>query len=382
MESLVLHSYGANAQQNKYGEKTEVTTLSKEEEEKACLAAMAIATGNAALMVLKTVIELGVLEIIKNAGLSTHVSATEIVNQLPTTNPNATSVLERMLRHLAGYSLLTHSRKTLPDGRVERLYGLTPVTKYLTNYKDGFSFAPLFIMLQDKVLVEGWSCLKDVVLNGGDIAFNSAHGIHVFDYCGVDPRFNDLFNAAMSNYSTITMMKILESYDGFKGISTLVDVGGGVGATLNMILSKYPTIKGINFDLPHVIEKAPSYPGVEHVGGSMFTDAIPKGDAIFTKLVFHSWTDEECLKIFKNCYLALPDHGKVIVCEHLIPADIETRDSAKIPYNIDANMLTLTSGKERTKEEFEALAKQAGFEGFRVACFALHTGVMEFIKKY
>jgi caffeic acid 3-O-methyltransferase len=29
-----------------------------------------------------------------------------------------------------------------------------------------------------------------------------------------------------------------------------------------MIVSKYPSIRGINFDLPHVIEDAPSYPGM------------------------------------------------------------------------------------------------------------------------
>ncbi|GAB4846346.1 hypothetical protein Ancab_025352, partial [Ancistrocladus abbreviatus] len=187
---------------------------------------MAIATGNAAYKVLKAVIELGVLEIMKNAGLSTHMSATEIANHLPTTNPNAASMLERMLRHLAGYSLLSYCRRTLPDGQVERLYGLTQVTKYLTNYKDGLSFAPFFILVQDKVFDEGWSCLKDAVLEGGEIAFDKGHGMPLFNYCGMDSRFNDVFNAAMSNFSTIAMMKILDTYNGFKGISTLVDVGG------------------------------------------------------------------------------------------------------------------------------------------------------------
>ncbi|GAB4826077.1 hypothetical protein Ancab_008948 [Ancistrocladus abbreviatus] len=75
MDSLLLRSY---AQQNKYAEsyeKREATTLSKEEEDEACLAAMAITTGNAAFKVLKVVIELGVLEIMKNAGRSTYMSA-------------------------------------------------------------------------------------------------------------------------------------------------------------------------------------------------------------------------------------------------------------------------------------------------------------------
>ena len=65
----------------------------------------------------------------------------------------------------------------------------------------------------------------------------------------------------MSNYSAIIMKKLLEIYKGFEGVSTLVDVGGDTGATLNMILSAYPTIKGINFDLPRVIEVAPNYKG-------------------------------------------------------------------------------------------------------------------------
>ena len=41
----------------------------------------------------------------------------------------------------------------------------------------------------------------------------------------------------------------------------MVDVGEGVGTTLGIITYKYPTIKAINFDLPHVIQHAVPYPG-------------------------------------------------------------------------------------------------------------------------
>lgn len=83
-----------------------------------------------------------------------------------------------------------------------------------------------------------------------------------FEYHGTDPRFNKIFNQGMSNHSTITMKKILETYKGFEGLKTVVDVGGGTGAVLSMIVATYPSIKGINFDLPHVIEDAPSLPGI------------------------------------------------------------------------------------------------------------------------
>ena len=57
------------------------------------------------------------------------------------------------------------------------------------------------------------------------------------------------------------MKTILECYHGFDNLKSVVDVGGGLGITINMIVSKHPTIKGINFDLPHVTRHAPLYPG-------------------------------------------------------------------------------------------------------------------------
>ena len=66
----------------------------------------------------------------------------------------------------------------------------------------------------------------------------------------------------MKDLNPLVMKKILEKYKGFEGLKLLVDVGGGDGTLLNMIISKYPTIKGVNFDLASVIEKSPSYPGM------------------------------------------------------------------------------------------------------------------------
>lgn len=56
--------------------------------------------------------------------------------------------------------------------------------------------------------------------------------------------------------------KILKHYIGFQHWKQLVDDGGDLGVTPSQITSKYPHIKGINFDLPHVVENAPSCPGI------------------------------------------------------------------------------------------------------------------------
>ncbi|KAG6435011.1 hypothetical protein SASPL_106659 [Salvia splendens] len=317
------------------------------EEEENFLFAMQLASASVLPMVLKAAIELDLLELIKRAGAGAFVSPADLAAQLPgggAANAAAPVMLDRILRLLASYAVLECRLETLENGDVGRRYGLAPVCKFLTKNDDGVSMAPLALMNQDKVLMESWYHLKDAVVDGG-IPFNKAYGMTAFEYHGTDPRFNTIFNQGMSNHSTITMKKILETYNGFDGVKTVVDVGGGTGATLNMILSKYPSIKGINFDLPHVIEDAPSYPGmcVEHVGGDMFV-SVPKGDAIFMKA---------------------PDTGL----------------ATKNVVHIDVIMLAHNpGGKERTEKEFHHLAKAAGFNHFHKACCAYNSWIMELLK--
>ncbi|CAA7048916.1 unnamed protein product [Microthlaspi erraticum] len=350
-------------------------------DEEANLFAMQLAGATVLPMVLTSALELDLLEIIsKNVALSGgQLSATEIASHLPTKNPAAPVMVDRILRLLAAYSILTCSVRKLPDGSVERLYGLGPVCKYLTRNEDGVSLAALCHLNRDRVFMESWYHLKDAVLEGG-IPFNKAFGMDAFEYQGADPRFNKVFNNGMSNHTTIVMTKILETYKGFEGLNSLVDVGGGIGVTLRMIVSKHPHIKGILYDLSHVIEEAVSYPGIEHVGGDMFVN-VPKADAIFMKWICHDWSDQHCLKFLTNCYEALPDNGKVIVAESILPVVPDSSLLTKEVVHMDCLMLAHNpGGKERTEKEFEALAKDSGFQGFQVVCRAYGTHIMEFLK--
>ncbi|KAF3644273.1 Caffeic acid 3-O-methyltransferase [Capsicum annuum] len=90
------------------------------------------------------------------AGPGAFISPSEIAAQLPTKNPEAPVMLDRMFRLLATYSVLNCTLRTLPDSRVERLYSLAPVCKFLTKNVDGVFVAPLLLMNQDKVLMESW----------------------------------------------------------------------------------------------------------------------------------------------------------------------------------------------------------------------------------
>ncbi|KAJ8419719.1 hypothetical protein Cgig2_007635 [Carnegiea gigantea] len=301
-------------------------------EEKAWSYAMVLSVGSALPMVLKTVIELDVLEIIKQAGPGAQLSLVEIMAELPTQNPQAPTMLDRLLQILASYSILTPSVQTLPDGRVERLYGLTPVCKFLTKDQDGHSLATQTLLCLDKDNTEAWYHLKDAILEGG-IPYDKSYGMSIFEHYAGDCKLSKLFSNAMVDMSTMVMKKILANYK-----------------------------------------------GVTHIGRDMFV-SVPKVDAIFIKSVFHNWDDEHCTKFMKNCYTALPDHGNVIACELFIPTIPETNDVARMAYHYDILMMVACNARERTQLEFEALGKAAGFEGSRVGCSSYDFKVMEFLKK-
>ncbi|KAK1370005.1 Caffeic acid O-methyltransferase [Heracleum sosnowskyi] len=279
----------------------------KLQEEASFMFAMHLVGASFLSMLLTTAVELDLLETISKAGPGAFVSPSELADQLPSTQHDTPLMLDRILRFLASHSVLNFKIRESKHGQIERLYGLTPVCKFLTKSSDGVSMAPRLLMHHHKIFIESWYHLKDAVLHGG-IPFEKAHGMTIFEYNAKNPRFSEVFNQAMSNHSTLTMKKILQTYNGFEGLKTVVDVGGGTGDTLSMIISKYPDIKGINFDLPNVVEDAPPHSGVEHVGGDMFV-SVPTGDAIFMKFICHNWSDEQCLKLLKNCYKALAKNG-------------------------------------------------------------------------
>jgi len=72
----------------------------------------------------------------------------------------------------------------------------------------------------------------------------------------------------------------------------------------------------------------------------------------------------------------------VIVCDYILPLASKTSHSARVAGNLDIGMLAYCGGgKERTEQEFVALAKEAGFESFTVVCSAYDLKVMGFLKK-
>ena len=133
-----------------------ITPAPQSSDEEACLYAQQLTSFSILPMTLKAAIELDLFEIIAKAGPGAHLSPAEIATQLPTENPQAAVMLDRILRLLASYSILTCTLDMTADGKEERRYGAAPVVKFLTKNEDGVSMSALALMTQDKVFMESW----------------------------------------------------------------------------------------------------------------------------------------------------------------------------------------------------------------------------------
>ena len=133
----------------------------------------------------------------------------------------------------------------------------------------GASYADYVLQHHQDALVAAWPRLHEAVLDPrGPEPFARANaGVPAYAYYGKDREANQVMLRAMTGVSEPFMDALLDGYGaddggGFRGVATLVDVGGSSGACLEMIMRRVPTIKeGINFDLPDVVADAPPIAG-------------------------------------------------------------------------------------------------------------------------
>ncbi|KAL2347210.1 hypothetical protein Fmac_001210 [Flemingia macrophylla] len=334
--------------------------------------------------VVNAAIDINLFNIIAKAESScdSTLSASQIASLFPNQHPQLANCLERILPLLASYSLLDCSIRTNQDATRERVYSLSPVGKYFAFDTDGSSLASLATVGHHGYHYL-WTNVKDAITKPNcNTHFENVYGLPIYQYMETNADLNHMFKIAMAQSSPIAMKRVIQSYKGFEGVSTLVDVGGGVGETLKLILSAYPSIKGINFDLPQMIQHALPHPGIEHIGGDMFKSVPNGGDAILLKTICHNWPDEDCIKFLKNCRKVLPPHGKVIVLEYILPEVPTSSGISKFTFGVDNAMMLAHGAKERTANEFEILCKNSGFSKFHLASdgISFTVGVMEFYK--
>ncbi|KAF9605714.1 hypothetical protein IFM89_018057 [Coptis chinensis] len=315
-------------------------------------------------MALKCVVELRIADIINSHGLPISLSeiAAGIQSTSSSSSPPNINYLFRIMRLLVRKGVFSSHA---PNQNEEKLYGLTNSSKWLLRDAD-FSMTPIIQAVTHHCSMDSFQKLNKCVEEGG-YAFAKANGCEIWEFASMNPEFNRLFNSGMASASKIAVDAILSGYkNGFDGLRSLVDVGGGTGTLIGEIVKAYPHLTGTNFDLPHVVATAPEHAGVVHVGGDMFVE-IPHADAIVMKWILHDWNDEDCVKILKNCHKAIANRGvKVIIVEIVLQPDgVAPLDETGLIF--DLSMIAHSSGgKERTETEWEKLLRDGGYSRHRI----------------
>jgi hypothetical protein len=293
---------------------------------------------------LHIVAELGIADLLGDEG-----QTAQSLAQPSGVNPQA---LHRVLRSLANHGIFVH------DG--ER-FGHNAASRLLRTDQPG-SMRSLARMMGLKVHWDAYREL-DFAVRTGQPGISAVIEGGLFGYLRAHPEDARLFHEAMAGKSFAQIEPIVAAYD-FSRFKTIGDIGGGLGHLLNAVLERAPRARGVLFDLPQVIERArhDANARITYVGGDFFKNPIPPCDAYMLMTVLHDWSDDESITILKNIKAGAPPAAKVLIMEGVVQPD--ARDNFLL--DLDIEMLAMTTGRERTEKEWNAVISGAGMHLARV----------------
>jgi SAM-dependent methyltransferase len=307
---------------------------------------------------------LGIADVLKDGPKSI-----EELAQAPDTHAPS---LYRLLRYLAsrGIFIETGNGQIAQTELSEGLRSDLPTSAYY-----------LARMYGGELQWKAWGDLE-YSIHTGKAAVEHVSGQKLWGYLTAHPEEAQIYAHALTGASGILNQAIARSYD-FSSYNTVVDVGGGQGSLLAAILRLNPTLKGVLFELPQVIESVRAQPFASElqkqlllVGGDFFAELPDDLDIYLMKQVLHDWGDDDCLRILKTCRRAMKPESRLLVVDTVIQKGGKETSFAKLA---DLAVLVSHAGRERTEEEFKALFVASGFEFVRVITTGAQVSIVEAI---
>lgn len=272
--------------------------------------------------------------------------------------------LYRLLRAAAGFGLFIEDE--------QQRFSLTRLGATLRSGAPGYARSTVRSMAAPGM----WNAFGNFLQT---IKTGQPQGEPIFTDLRANPEQAARLSETMIGFAGEEPAAIAAAYD-FSGIRTLVDVGGNTGVLLATILLANPALRGVLYDLPHVAPLAQRTLGdrglagrCEVTAGSFFESVPAGGDAYMLSHVVHDWPEEKCLTILRNVRRVIPNDGRLLILEQLIPPGNEPHPSRYI----DLILLTITGGTERTADEYATLLARAGFRLTRIVPTALPVSVIE-----
>ncbi|GIE88970.1 hydroxyneurosporene-O-methyltransferase [Actinoplanes regularis] len=275
--------------------------------------------------------------------------------------------LYRLLRALAGIGVCTE----VTPGR----FALTEMGKRLdADHPQSLYWWVRFQTMLNPVYDASGQCVRDQ-----KPVFSAVYGEPIFEHLASNAEHGEIFNAAMAEHSRVMGTVLATGYD-FSGVRRIVDVGGGDGTLLTVLLERYPEAEGVVFDLPEVVEVARKRIGAaglsercDVVGGDFLREVPAGADLYVLKGVLHNWSDADAAVLLRNCRAAMGPGSRLLLIEAVVPPGDEFHPSKVL----DVAMMIVYGGRERTLTEHTELLVEAGLRFDRMVDAAAPLSVIE-----
>ncbi len=220
-----------------------------------------------------------------------------------------------------------------------------------------------WVLIFGDLYYRAWTGLIDC-LHDGKPGFDYVYRMGLYDYMEQNPATAKIWDELMADMSKEWIIPIAHTYN-FSDVNTIADIGGGRGALIAEILKANPHMRGILFDLPHVVEIAEDVlkaAGVaercETVAGDVF-DCVPEGaDAYILARVLFNWSDDDATAILKSCRRAMSQQSKLLVIENVMPA----HNASAFHKLLDLSIMVTFPGRLRTEAELQDFLTATGFK--------------------
>ncbi|WP_280402869.1 methyltransferase [Nocardia carnea] len=212
-------------------------------------------------------------------------------------------------------------------------------------------------------------------LRRGRSTLDEIFGVPLWEHLAAHPDAAAIFDAGMVSYSAPQDAAIADTFD-VSGYRRIVDVGGGRGGLLSLLLSRNAQATGLLYDRAPVLGThlldTPELAGRWTVEAGDFFESVPAdGDLYVLKHILHDWNDEECIRILRRCREMMLPGSRLLVAESIAPPP----NTPHYVWSLDLMMLAALTGRERTREEFEQLFEAADLALDRVRTTASYSSM-------
>ena len=286
---------------------------------------------------IRAAVELGVFELMP-------ASAQEVENALQLSQ----SAGIRLMRALAELGLSRRDE--------DRVYHITKKGSYLLR-SHPLSLADAALLWGNETY-NAWTGVARS-LKTGKSSFNEMYGENFFDWLRDRPDDLRACHEAYATYARHDYRSLAESID-FGVDDAILDAGGGTGELTFALLRSFPALTGTVMDRPEVLRGAEAPMDVagrcQFIPGDLFNEWPVSSQSVILARVLHDWPYEDAVSILRRAREAMQNDGFLYIIEMVMD---ESSGSGGL---LDLNMLVMTQGLERTRQQFADLLADADFE--------------------